>query len=329
MTAQVHREIEVKLEVEQGWTLPSLAPAVATTQRGRRRTLTATYYDTPDLRLARHRITLRRRTGGNDDGWHLKLPAGGEHTRDEVCLPLAAPGDPPRELVWMVFGITRGAVLSPVATLVNVRQPWLAVGADGRALAEITDDQVTVQRDGEPDARFREVEVEAAAGRALHELDAVVAALTASGARPSSFASKAARALGEAARLAADVDAGAELGAGVGADSAAGAMHRRVRQLVGDVQRRDLAVRRDLPHAVAALARAVADLRGALTAPHSPYQHDWASALARELGGVTEVIDRAGDSSEFRELLREPRYVALLDRLIDACQAPRLAGERS
>jgi hypothetical protein len=34
----------------------------------------ADYYDTDDLRLIRGGITLRRRRGGDDAGWHLKLP---------------------------------------------------------------------------------------------------------------------------------------------------------------------------------------------------------------------------------------------------------------
>ena len=32
-------------------------------------------------------LTLRRRRGGSDDGWHLKLPAGAD-SRDEVRLPV-------------------------------------------------------------------------------------------------------------------------------------------------------------------------------------------------------------------------------------------------
>ena len=36
--------------------------------------LTAAYLDTDDLRLARWRVSLRRREGGTDEGWHLKLP---------------------------------------------------------------------------------------------------------------------------------------------------------------------------------------------------------------------------------------------------------------
>jgi hypothetical protein len=42
--------------------------------------LEATYLDTAELHLARAGITLRRRTGGEDAGWHLKIPTvGGMH----------------------------------------------------------------------------------------------------------------------------------------------------------------------------------------------------------------------------------------------------------
>lgn len=194
-------EIERKFEVPGGWTIPPLdaAGVVASMQRGGALTLTAVYYDTADLRLARQHITLRRRTGGHDDGWHLKLPTGHEHTRAEIHLPLHTPGEPPDELVRMVIGHTHGAPLAAVATLVNQRRPTALVAHDGAPLAEITDDQVTVERDGRVVESFREVEVEAAPGRTLADLAPVVAALLDSGARPSSFASKAVRALGPAA----------------------------------------------------------------------------------------------------------------------------------
>ena len=42
------------------------------------------------------RLTLRRRVGGADAGWHLKLPAGAD-SRDEVRRRWAAPASrPPR-----------------------------------------------------------------------------------------------------------------------------------------------------------------------------------------------------------------------------------------
>ena len=33
----------------------------------------AVYYDTEDLALGRRLVALRRRRGGADDGWHVKL----------------------------------------------------------------------------------------------------------------------------------------------------------------------------------------------------------------------------------------------------------------
>ncbi|KIX79032.1 hypothetical protein SF23_03075, partial [Streptomyces sp. MBRL 10] len=50
--------------------------------------LDAVYYDTPDQRLAADGLTLRRRTGGADAGWHLKLPVS-PGVRDEVGADLS------------------------------------------------------------------------------------------------------------------------------------------------------------------------------------------------------------------------------------------------
>src|SRR3954467_10699186 len=50
--------------------------------------LDATYYDTADERLAAASLTLRRRTGGADAGWHLKFPVA-PGVRDEIRAPLA------------------------------------------------------------------------------------------------------------------------------------------------------------------------------------------------------------------------------------------------
>ena len=77
----VHLEVEVKYDLEPGATAAELlAPfdveGVDEVRDGGIQRLTATYYDTPELDLLRHRVTLRRRTGGTDAGWHLKLPAG-------------------------------------------------------------------------------------------------------------------------------------------------------------------------------------------------------------------------------------------------------------
>jgi CHAD domain-containing protein len=97
-------EQEVKLEVPPGWSVPDLTGVIPGAQAGPAEALSleATYYDTPDLRLARHRLTLRFRqetelptTGGRKPGpargeWTLKLPEPGDGTvlaRQELTWP--------------------------------------------------------------------------------------------------------------------------------------------------------------------------------------------------------------------------------------------------
>ncbi len=97
-------EIERKYAVGADFVLPdlSMVPGVAAVTGPDTYHLTAVYLDTPGLDLAAARITLRRRTGGTDAGWHLKLPAGAE-TRREVHAPLGPGGEPvPGELTGLV-----------------------------------------------------------------------------------------------------------------------------------------------------------------------------------------------------------------------------------
>jgi inorganic triphosphatase YgiF len=356
----VHREIERKLDVPPKWHLPKLDGPDGVVGRVRRLpplTLTATYYDTDDLRLARQKITLRRRTGGGDDGWHLKLPAGDEHTRDEVQLPLTTPGDPPRELVWLVIGCTRGAVLSPVAVLVNERHPFAVTDHQGASLAEITDDRVTVERDDRVSATFREVEVEAAPGRSAADLAVVVDGLVAAGAMPGTFASKAVRALGPDALLPPDVGAVPALTAD---SSAAEVLRAYLTTHVAALQENDLGARRHLDDAVHQMRVAVRRVRTTLKVFGPLFDEDWADHLRRELGGLGEVLGPVRDAEvvqahlsrllpgkngeaardlvrwafheqarpaehDLQEVLHEPRYLALLDALVDAARAPRVS----
>lgn len=200
---EVHREIERKLDVSDDFTVPDLVAARAVGSMTRQPTLSlvAVYFDTTDLRLARARTTLRRRTGGIDDGWHLKLPpaatldANDAH-RDEVQMPLDDASAPPTALVDLVHTIVADAPLVAVATVRNERHRFALADRDGRPLAELTDDHVDATRADGTRVRFRELEIEAVDGRTLADLDVVVDALLAAGAQPSSFASKAARALG-------------------------------------------------------------------------------------------------------------------------------------
>ncbi|MFF5138476.1 CYTH domain-containing protein [Streptomyces sp. NPDC013157] len=68
--------------------------------------LDAVYYDTDYLRPAGSSAALRRRTGGTDAGWHLKLPLSGD-SREEVPAPLS--DSLPETLRDLALSRTRGA----------------------------------------------------------------------------------------------------------------------------------------------------------------------------------------------------------------------------
>ncbi|REH44930.1 CHAD domain-containing protein [Kutzneria buriramensis] len=125
--------------------------------------LEAVYHDTADLALARRGVTLRRRTGGDDAGWHLKLPLGGD-SRDEIRVKDAK--RVPKELADLVLGLTRGEPLAPVAHIRTKRRRWELLGRDGEVAAEVVQDDVVAQTLGESAEvmTWREVEVELVAG---------------------------------------------------------------------------------------------------------------------------------------------------------------------
>src|SRR3981081_288096 len=94
--ASRHLEVERKFDVVDATVTPSFdgLAAVARVERAPSQALDAVYYDTPGRDLAAHQITLRRRTGGSDAGWHLKLPSGPD-ARTEVRAPLGADDEEP------------------------------------------------------------------------------------------------------------------------------------------------------------------------------------------------------------------------------------------
>ena len=201
---QEQTETERKYDVDAGFVVPDLAGSGGVDRMGPPdvQHLAATYYDTDDLRLIGSRITLRRRTGGDDAGWHIKLPVGGD-TRRELHFPLDLPGHPvPEEIAARVARWSGGAPLRPVARLETRRTVHRLLDQAGQVLAELADDQVTGSRPdpADPDRwrqqdAWREVEVELKAGTP-EVLDAAAAGLAAAGARPSRSASKLARVLG-------------------------------------------------------------------------------------------------------------------------------------
>ncbi|MBI8989359.1 CHAD domain-containing protein [Corynebacterium meridianum] len=105
--------------------------------------LSAVYYDTGDLRLTRSRITLRRRTGGTDAGWHAKLP--GEGGRRELHHELSDDdaNTVPAALIDPVRAIVRDLPLVPIARVDNERHESTLTDSGGAVCAEFCDDHVT------------------------------------------------------------------------------------------------------------------------------------------------------------------------------------------
>jgi CHAD domain-containing protein len=359
------RELEAKFRVHSPFEMPAVAgvvPEVVAVDPPKQTTLTAVYYDTADLRLAREGITLRRRSGGNDAGWHLKLPVvgftvpDGTGARDEIQLPDAV--DVPAELRELVTAWVRAGELGPVATLVTERTKLLLRAADGSALAELVDDTVTAEDTSHIQARFREIELEDVGGGA-ELLASVAAVLQDAGAVAGEFVPKVVRALGPRATAPPEPPLPQSVAPRDPAhDVVAAVLREHTRRLMAE----DVRVRRDLPDAVHQMRIAARRLRSAFVAFRPMLDDGWVSSLLGELTWLVRLLGAARDAevlrdrllaaasdlpdvakpdavrSRLRDLgdadvagaraavldaLNGERYVALLERLIDAATYPR------
>ncbi len=158
------------------------------------RELVSAYHDTDDLRLARARITLRRRVPDSGDAvWQLKLPRDDGRCELEWPAPdLRVPG----EVRSLLLAHTRGRPLVAVATLRTERSGVVVTDA-GTDLAEVVEDRVDVIGDGGVVDTFEEIEVELVDGDA-GSLERLETLLRDAGARTSDGRPKVFRALGEA-----------------------------------------------------------------------------------------------------------------------------------
>src|SRR6185437_2767716 len=180
--ATSNNETEIKYELPTGVALPKLdeLSSIASVQSAADEDLDAQYFDTDDLRLIHAGVTLRRRVGGHDEGWHLKTPVG-LHTRREFHAPLRGepggrPSGPalrdgedltvPDELMELVLVHTRGKRVRPAAVIRTQRQRLLLLDESGEQLAELAIDDVHAHREiGDPSPRgWREVELELTGG---------------------------------------------------------------------------------------------------------------------------------------------------------------------
>ena len=305
-------EIERKFDVDETAVTPSFdgLTSVAQVDALPVQTLDAVYYDTAGHDLARHRITLRRRTGGVDAGWHLKLPAGDNapDARTEIRLPLDGAGDVPADLRDIVLAVVRDRPLNPVARIATTRHVRMLYAADGSALAEFCDDEVAAGAfpDGGPETpvgSWREWELELAEGcgdRAL--LDRLGQRLHDAGATPAGHGSKLARVLDAAA-------AGTEP-ADTPGPPPADPIHRAVAQQVAELITWDRAVRADAYDSVHQMRVTTRKLRSLLKESEESFGLTDDAWVLEELRQLASILGVARDA----EVLAE-KYQKTLDEL--------------
>ncbi|WP_051571316.1 CYTH and CHAD domain-containing protein [Cryptosporangium arvum] len=315
MTETVVREIERKYELPAGVALPPLddLPGVEVDVAADVFELEAVYFDTSDLRLAAHRITLRRRTGGDDAGWHLKLPAGPDG-RDEIRWPLGrASRTVPTELKSLVTAYTRGAALTPVARIKTTRTRRRLRDPGGAVLAEVVADEVAGQTLGQEStvSSWSELEVELAGGR-TKLLDTVEKRLRAAGVHRSASGSKLARVLADRLPDPAARPSGRPKKKSVGV-----VVVDHLREQVATILEYDPRVRRDEPDSVHKMRVATRRLRSALRTFKSVVDRDATRPVGDELKWLAGVLGGARDL----EVLRES-----LDRKIDATPDELVVG---
>ncbi|HEY6794198.1 MAG TPA: CYTH and CHAD domain-containing protein [Kineosporiaceae bacterium] len=320
--------METTFDVPRGFVLPELSGPGGIREIGgaREEHLEATYFDTDDLRLLRRGITLRRRTGGSDDGWHLKLPVpddtpGGGARRDEVRLPDGrATRTVPPALAGRVSVHTRGQPLAPVVRLRTRRVERPVLGPDGQVLATIAEDRVSASAPA-PDGSstsvtaWSEIEVELVEG-GPSLLTTIAGRLHDAGASTSAVPSKAARALADRLK---ELDAHhpAPEGSGTGptverpraagpvrAGRAGAVVLEHLAAHVRRLQNHDPLVRADEADAVHQMRVATRRLRSALATFRLLFDRTVTDPLREELRWLGSVLGAARDAEVIRDHLR-------------------------
>jgi CHAD domain-containing protein len=320
----VHREIEVKLGAPEHGALPDLTeldgvtavdpPVVAE--------LDAVYLDTVDRRLATAGITLRRRTGGADEGWHLKLRVGADE-RAEIHAAWSET-EVPDDLVASLRSRLRGAAVVPVARVSTRRTLHRLRDAAGQVIAEVVDDEVSAQdltapAGAEALQTWREWEIELVAGdRAL--LAQARGSLRAAGGTVPWWSSKVLRALGvespDAARH------------GRRRVAAATVLRQFLRAARDELASWDVQVRRSEPDAVHQMRVTLRELRSALGTFRDVLDDEPSAWVREELGWLGGVLGAARDAEVVRDLAID-LVAAEPPGLLRGAVAARLGADRA
>jgi len=275
--------------------MTGLVPGATATELPELR-LEATYYDTEDLRLARSGITLRWRGGEPGPPWTVKIPYFAEGLtleRREIRFD-GGEDEVPSTATDLVLASARTRPVEPVARLTTIRRPTEIRGDDGRLLAYVVDDTVSVTSERHPAERFREIEIELHdAGHSARQIvDGAAVRLVAAGCVPEPPVPKLVRALGEPATRSPDVVVTA-----LGADATVvDALRYAVARSVAQVLRHDPGVRLGGdPENVHQLRVGARRLRSDLRSFAPLLQRDRVAPLRAELGWLGTVVGAVRD----------------------------------
>ncbi|MPY64731.1 CYTH and CHAD domain-containing protein [Streptomyces spongiae] len=293
---ETERKFEVPSSFDTSW-LPELerVDGVTSVAEPSPEELEAVYYDTDDLRLSGSSVTLRRRTGGSDAGWHLKLPLAGDE-REEVQSHLT--DDVPDQLLDLTLSRTRGAELTPLVRIRTTREVRQLLDAEGALRAELSIDAVRAEplRAEGRRAEWTEVEVELAEETDPALMDAVDKELREKGIVRAQSPSKLARALDETVATPAG---GPDQSAGPAGEQVLAYVREQIRVLTA----LDPAVRRDRPDSVHKMRVACRRLRSCLRSYRSVLDRDVTDTIRKELKWLAGELGAERDQEVLMERL--------------------------
>ena len=301
-------EHEHKYDVEADFTFPDLAGVKGVADVGEpvEHTLEATYFDTVDHRLTAAGVLIRRRTGGNDDGWHLKLPSAVRtDVRHELQMGLGrAVRTVPKRLRDTVSGLVGGQAIEPVAVIVTERTARRLIDDEGVVLAEVADDQVaaSIPDTGGGPVTWREIEVELIAGDA-EVLSRVGKRLIKAGAERTARTSKLSKLIGD--------PVAEPLGPTRSKDRVQALVAHRLGTQVEVMRRRDPLAREGLPEGVHTMRVAVRRLRSALATSRPFLDRSVTDPIRIELKWVADALGDARDAE-----VRHERLDDAIDHLV-------------
>jgi CHAD domain-containing protein len=306
------------------------------------RTFVSTYHDTPDRRLGRIGITLRRRVENGVSRWQLKLPRAAGRLEVERR---AGPARVPAGIAQLLEGVLHGTELEQAATLETRRSGRRAI-LDGGTVEAVLDEVTLLDGRGAEDG-FSELELELLDGDPK-ALKLAERALLAAGAEQVEQRAKVMRYLGVEPRATPSADA-----------RAIDRVRARIEEQYLELLRHDPGVRvGDDPEDLHDLRVAARRLRALLRAADALLVPEWSGPLRDELkwlggelgpardldvllehlradaaelgddevafGAVFERLERErGDARKrLEKALKSARYRALLEALDAASRAP-------